>query len=262
MDKLQTALQRLFGALPAAAPGESPALLDNAGHTRTLVLSLARPADWRLLGRVWQGVQQEGGLPAPAIAVSGQGALQLWFTLAQAVPLAQGQAFLAALQRRYLADVVEVAPTRLQHWPPPEAVANDAVDGAADGMAHTLPWPGQAVAEDRWSAFIAPDLAPVFEAEPWLDVQPGVDGQAELLARLQPMPAADFQRVLAAWGAEPEAATATAPLAQPIQPAQTASGATTPTTDPRQFLLSVMNDASVPLALRIEAAKGLLSTPR
>jgi hypothetical protein len=31
--------------------------------------------------------------------------------------------------------------------------------------------------------------------------------------------------------------------------------------DPIEFLRSVMNDASVPLALRIEAAKGLLLQP-
>ena len=218
-------------------------------HTRTLVLSLSRPADWRLLSRVWQGVQQEGGLPAPAIAVSGQGALQLWFALAQAVPIAEGQAFLAALQRRYLADV---RPERVQHWPQ--------ADTAADPAAHTAHWPGQPVAEDRWSAFIAPDLAPVFEAEPWLDVQPGMDGQADLLAHLQPMPAADFQRVLAAWSEA--AAAAPNPAATPEAMHHAAERTTTPpTTDPRQFLLSVMNDASVPLALRIEAAKGLLALP-
>lgn len=235
MDKRQAALQRLFGGKASTA----------AGHARALVLSLARPADWRLLARVWQGVQQEGGLPAPAIAVSGQDALQLWFALTQAVPIAEGQAFLAALQQRYLADVL---PARVQRWP------------QADTAADTAHWPGQPMAEDRWSAFIAPDLAPVFEAEPWLDVQPGIDGQADLLARLQPMPAADFQRVLAAWGEA--AAAAPNPAATPEAMHHAAERtATPPTTDPRQFLLSVMNDASVPLALRIEAAKGLLALP-
>jgi hypothetical protein len=116
------------------------------------------------------------------------------------------------------------------------------------------------VAEDRWSAFIAPDLAPVFEAEAWLDVQPGVDGQAELLARLQPIPAADFQRVLAAWGEA--AAVVPPPAAAPAPAPHAAPLATLHTADPRQFLLSVMNDTSVPLALRIEAAKGLLNAPR
>jgi hypothetical protein len=37
-----------------------------------MVLELARPAEWPPLARVWQAVQAELGLPAPAIAVSGR----------------------------------------------------------------------------------------------------------------------------------------------------------------------------------------------
>ena len=46
-------------------------------------------------------------------------------------------------------------------------------------------------------------------------------------------------------------------------PAATSAGAgsTGRVEDPRQFLLQVMNDASAPLAQRIEAAKALLSAP-
>jgi len=86
---------------------------------------------------------------------------------------------------------------------------------------------------------VAPDLAPVFAEEPWLDTPPGEEGQADLLARLQSIKSAALPgpAAAAAAGATPAPAT---------------------NSDPKRFLLEVMNDASVPLALRIEAAKALL----
>ena len=49
--RLRSERERLFG------PGEN-------GQVRALVLALARPADWEVLGRVWKGVQDELGWPA------------------------------------------------------------------------------------------------------------------------------------------------------------------------------------------------------
>jgi hypothetical protein len=256
MDKLHSAGWRLHGCGLPPGHNTAPRLLDEQGHTRALVLGLARPADWAVLARVWQGVQQDWALPAPAIAVSGQGALQLWFSLAEAVPAAQGAAFLAALQQNYLADITAAAPARVQAWP--------AADAQAPGCwAHAPHWPGQAVAEDRWSAFTAPDLAPVFEAEPWLDVPPSPDGQADLLVRLHSLPADDFQRVLD--GLQVRAAQAPANPALAVTPPASASAAAPqlagPFADARQFLLAVVNDPSAPLAQRIDAAKVLLAHP-
>ena len=64
-------------------------------------------------------------------------------------------------------------------------------------------------------------------------------------------------------GAELEAAL------ERLQPEETLPPASAPSTkirhapqDPRSFLQAVMNDASVPLALRIEAAKALLIDPQ
>jgi hypothetical protein len=92
---------------------------------------------------------------------------------------------------------------------------------------------------------VAPDLAPLFVDEPWLDQPPGADAQAELLSRVQPATPEAFARALAK-----------------LAPAAAAPGTGRPATgdraDPRQFLLSVMQDASVDLQLRIEAAKALL----
>jgi hypothetical protein len=223
MNRLLTELQRLY---PPA----------DAGLTHTLVLELARPADWTALGPLWRGVQADLGLPAPAIAVSGTDGLQLWFSLQQPVATARAADFLAALQARYLPDV---APARLRPW--------------ADGSRPTLP--AQDAASGNWSAFIAPDLAPVFADTPWLDIPPGADGQADLLGRLTSIPPAAFDAALRAL--QPAALISAAPA-----PAATATAPQPgPRLDPRQFLQRVLDDESAPLALRVEAARTLLQHP-
>jgi hypothetical protein len=213
MSRLATELHRLY---PPAA----------AGSTRVLRLEVAAPADWAALGAVWRGVQADLALPAPAIAVSGTDGLQLWFALQAPVRAERGLAFLAGLQARYLPGVA------------PERVRTQ-----ADGLPPTVP--AQDPASGNWSAFVAPDLAPVFADTPWLDIEPGADGQAELLARLGAIPAADFDAAL-----------------QGLQPAPAAHAAPSPATgtdlDPRAFLQRVLNDEAAPLALRVEAAKALL----
>jgi len=132
--------------------------------------------------------------------------------------------FLARLQARYLPGIAQA---RVSVWTEPPAV------------------PAQHAATGNWSAFVAPDLAPVFVDTPWLDIPPGVEGQADLLARLESIKPTAFDAAL-----------------QALQPAPAPVAASTASTaacdEPRQFLLRVMNDDSVGLALRIEAAKALL----
>lgn len=213
MSRLTAELLRLY---PPAA----------AGSTQVLCLEVAAPADWSALGTVWRGVQAELSLPAPAIAVSGTDGLQLWFSLQAPVHVGRAADFLAGLQARYLPDL---APARVSVQ----------VDGAAPRI------PAQDLATGNWSAFVAPDLAPVFADTPWLDIEPGADGQADLLARLLPMSSAAFD---AAWQALQPAAA----------PAPPASPADRRSLDPRAFLQRVLDDESAPLALRVEAAKALL----
>ena len=270
MNRLQAEFQRLYLPEPdpdrGDAPGAAPSgLVDAQGRVRALVLELARPADWDTLAPVWQGVQLDLGLPAPAIAVSGVDGIQLWFSLAEAVSASQAQALLAALRLRYLPDV---APHRVVLMPAPDA------SSPTGAVLHALPVPAQQAATGHWSVFVAPDLAPVFGDTPWLDSPPGDDGQAKVLRGLRSITPAEWVAAVAQClpvagrpvtgrrdadtpnaNANANANPAAAAVADPPSPGQPAWAVGT---DPRQFLLSVMNDPSAALALRIDAAKALL----
>jgi hypothetical protein len=231
MNRLQSELQRLY-LLPSNLPTEPGPWAGSAGEVRALVLELARPADWDALSRVWRGVQADLALPAPAIAVSGTDGLQLWFSLQAPLDADRGAEFLAGLRARYLADV---SPARLRLTPP---------------AAGPAPVPEAQPSTGNWSAFVAADLAPVFVDTPWLDIQPGVEGQADLLARLQGIKPAALDAAMqclrpAGTDVPPEAHKAPA-------------AGETADVDPRRFLQHVLNDETVALALRIEAAKALL----
>ena len=225
MSRLDTEQQRLFGAT-------------TAGHTRTLVLCLGRPADWTLLRNVWQGVQADLELPAPAIAVDGAESYQLWFSLAQPVTMAHAQDFLEQLRLRYLP---EVATSRLHQLPSADPSHPDAVRCAPVV-------PSRQETTGYWSAFVSPDLPAVFGEDPWLDTAPGLDQQADLLSRQKSISADTWQHALQCLHpAQPITAS------PPIKPGKTGP------LEPRAFLHAVMSDTAAPLALRVEAAKALLS---
>ena len=231
MTRLQAELHRLYDldATGSAAVRQT----DSGTLARTMVLELRKPADWRALSKVWQGVQAELHLPAPAIAVNGVDGYQLWFSLAEALPIEQAQAFIQALCARYLSDV---APERLNVWP-------------ASGQL-TPPAPPWERAADQWSAFVAPDLAPVFSEAPWLDVPPSADGQADLLSQLKSIQLPDLRSAIA------QTQAASTGLADKGMLAE--RPATAPGSDPKRFLIDVMNNEAVALPLRIDAAKALL----
>lgn len=245
MNRLQSELNRLFRSVPvAAATGAERAasgLLDAQGRVRAMCLGVAQTADWRELGLVWRGVQLDLALPAPAIAVSGLEAIELWFSLAQPVHATQAQAFLDALRQRYLP---ELALRRISVWP-------TSVEGTDSGEL----LPPQQRKSEQWSAFVAPDLAPVFAETPWLDIPPSEEGQADLLRGLRSIQPAEFEAAMALL-----CPRLTAPAASNADPAGPQSFPALPprNLDAKQFLLKVMNDEAAPLALRIEAAKALL----
>lgn len=300
MNRLQSEWQRLYlahspestpstqtppaptpdGAIASPAAGNTPGLLVTPdGRVRALVLELGRPADWDALLAVWQGVQADLALPAPAIAVSGTDAYQLWFSVAQAVPVAQAAAFLERLRQRHLADV---ALHRIGMLPAPASVPAASSPHALRNLPPALRVPAQQP-NGHWSAFVTADLARIFADEPWLDLPPNELAQADLLSRMVSIPLADFERACAQLRPSPPApapapATHTPTPDQHPQAAETAQApaaphgssatgfthSTAPTTaggpwtDPRDFLLHVMNDASVDLRLRMEAARALL----
>lgn len=244
--RLTAELQRLYGlADPVAEPGASSlALVDSEGRARAMVLALRDPADWSVLSAVWRGVQSDLALPAPAIAVNGVDAYELWFSLAAPVPVAQAVDFLQGLRERYLA---EVKPQRLYMRP-----------SGADALAQSTPLiPAQQGDSGHWSAFVAPDLPSVFGDEPVLDLPPGEDAQAELLSRLASARLNDFEAALANLRPAAAAPSSTAPASLDVGRNVALTG---PYDDPRRFLHDVMNDASLPLTARIEAAKALLGS--
>ncbi|MEY2690312.1 MAG: hypothetical protein RL375_4512 [Pseudomonadota bacterium] len=289
MTRLQLELRRLYLAappvatadladpgVPSAQDGESgeAGLVDAEGQVRALVLELARPADWAALLAVWQGVQADLALPAPAIAVNGRDGYQLWFSLARPIPAAQGRELLEALCQRYLGAI---KPQRLTLLPAVEADPGQSVR-------HAELVPARRPGSEVWSAFVAQDLAPMFADEPWLDLPPGSDGQAQLLARLTSMAPGEVARALGllrpvadrprspepppAWtpgsfASPPADCPSTAgseALAAPesVDPIGATARLAGDPADPVGFLLEVMRDERVPLALRIDAAKALL----
>lgn len=247
MSKLQTEWRRLY--LPHTldkqhADLKTARLVDDQAQVRAMVLELARPADWEALSGVWRGVQLDLALPAPGIAVSGLDGYQLWFSLAEPVQATRACAFLDALRARYLAGV---ARDRIGMLPMLDA-------SNPPQIRHASLVPSQQTLAEHWSAFVAPDLAPVFAETPWLDFPPSEHGQAELLAQLDCIAPAAFQHAEALLTPARQLDTAATKSAQH----EHAGTSTEQALDPKRFLLKVMNDDNEPMALRIEAAKALL----
>ncbi len=239
MTTLQSELRRLYLVGDTNSPepeGGGPKLITGDGRVRALVLELARPADWTALSAVWQGVQADLELPAPAIAVSGADGFQLWFSLAEPIGVAQAQVFLESLRLRYLGAI---------------ATARIGLMPSATQLVPVVP--AEQYGTGLWSAFVAPDLAPIFSDSPWLDMCPSAEAQANVLARLKSIKPDAFQALLGRISPADEPAIE-GPGSLPVTaPASQGKGL-----NPKQFLQGVMNDPAMAMNLRIEAAKALL----
>jgi len=249
MNRLQTEWSRLFGADPTADGWPAP-MFDKQGGTRTLVIEWGHPGDWATLSALWQAAQAELDWPAPLIAVNGRDAFQLWFSLAVPVPVETARQLAAALAGRWLPRTpADTVAGKLRVWPQHS-------DGA---WQHATPVPAlQAGSQPRWSAFVASDLAAVFDDEPALDLDPGEDAQAELLARhhsVGAQPWAHACQWLLAAGQTP--ASTTTGVGETVAPSDTPDLGG-PFDDPAAFLKAVMNHPGAPLVQRIEAARVLL----
>lgn len=268
MNRLQSEFRRLF--LPPAAAPECEDLTDAHGETRTLVLDVASIAGWQAVDTLWREAQTGLGLPAPAVAINGRDGFQLWFSLEAPVEVPRANAFLQGLQRRFLAGLA------------PEQVRPMPVSTGAGTVVHAPPVPGEQARPGQWSAFVKPELLALFVDTPWLDIDPGIDGQADLLRGLRSIDPDGFEAALRQLGvpgaqtSRPAAAERAphapgeappfgpeAAHARPAsRPPETRDGQGSTPEDPESFLLGVMRDASVPLALRIEAARVLLAHGR
>ena len=243
MNRLQSELHRLYLIRSQAQVEndvQSSALINAQAMVRAMVMELTGPPSWELLSKVWRGVQTELELPAPGIAVSGIDGLQLWFSLAEPIAASQATAFLDSLRAQFLPDI-DARRVRLM----PAADAS-----ALHPERHARLVPALQEQTGNWSAFVAADLAPVFADTPWLDIPPNEEGQATLLRGLAVIKPAVFEEALKRLA--PIASNVVVPVAylRPLKPAAD--------DDPKRFLLQVMNDETVALALRIEAAKALL----
>lgn len=225
----------------ASLLGEGCALLPLLGkeqRVRAFVVDVARASDWNAVSALYQGIQGDLDLPAPAIAVCPKAGFQVWFSLMEPVPAAQAEEFLDALRMKYLADIplgkVSLHP----------AAGNSNAEVSLVPSCHGT--------SGRWSAFIDPTLGGMFADEPGLEIAPNLDRQADMLAGIKSINAGDFQRVLAQLLGERESGNSL-----PFQLGTTLNVGTG-FTDPKSFLLAVMNDPSASARDRIRAAKALL----
>lgn len=225
-------------------------LLSANGKVRAMVINFKKPSDWQQVGNLYQAVQDELDLPAPAISVSGRKGYTVWFSLAEPVPLAQARDFLDALRRKYLADITL---PNLQLRP----------DSA---QALTTLAPALNAATGKWSAFIDPSMGAMFVDDSGLEMAPNMDRQADVLAGLKSIKAGDLQRAIGVLQTAAESASKPDPVPTGGLEIQRNEGAKRPGMlgvgtdygDPKSFLLAVMNDPSASPRQRIRAAKALL----
>lgn len=237
MDKLSTEFTRLY-ALPdqpvqavSHADGSTGYCLTTPdGPGRCLRLRFPRPADWPLASTLWQQLAERWELPAPAISVSPTAGFELWLSLAAPLPRGEarrlGEWLLTALPAENRGSAVVVEAGASLFLPP----ALDPVSG-------------------KWSAFIDPTLGGMFAEEPGLDFPPQAERQAEMLAALGSISVPQLDQLRQEWEGQEGAASPSADLSPPRQRY----------TDPRAFLLAVMNDEAVALPERIRAAEALLA---
>lgn len=242
MNKLNAERHRLFRlpGKPVSAGGEAGDKQATPRGHRLLRLAFRRPGDWERVASIFHGIQDDLELPAPPVSVDGRG-FCLWFPLAQAVSREQANTFLTCLIARHAADL------------PSDRIEAEAVD------ALELP-PARLAGDERWSAFIDPGMGSLFIDEPWLEMAPTPDKQAELLAGFSEIKAEEFERALSRLApAAPRTPSASdTPRHESAPAADGKLSLNGPHADPQSFLLAVMNDPNASPALRVEAAKALL----
>ena len=234
-------------------------LVHSDSMVRTMVVDFKKSTDSEQVAKLYQAFQNDLDLPTPAVSVSGNTGYRLWVSLAEPVPVAQAQMFLGALRLKYLADVTD---------------ANLCLRPTEVGQHRIELVPARHIATGKWSAFIDPSMVSMFIDGPWLEMAPNMDKQADILARLVSIKNVEFERVLRLLQAKTELepsdciSSGDKSVCTQRESISNFPGSATHTrselnvgnnySNPRSFLLAVMNDPSADAYQRIKAAKALL----
>lgn len=253
MKKLRQEFDRLYSLDDSQGSEDQTAgalrLVGSDDRVRAIIISFQRATDWARLAMCYQGLLDDLELSPPAISVSGRAGYQLWLSLAAPISLAQAQAFYEALRLAYLADIPV---HHLRFYPSDSEMAVSLVPAVCE-------------VTGKWSAFIDPTMGAMFVDEPGLEMAPNMDRQADILSGLKSIDAEFFERALGLLQRRVDAAIeAEKDLAREqnqfvARDAATGSrlGVGNNYTDPKSFLLAVMNDSSAGAGHRIKAAKAL-----
>ena len=174
MNKLIAQLRRLY--LPDGAPAQQVfdqpiSLTTDTGLTRAIVIAFDKREQgeqgqhWQALCTVANALQEELGLPAPAVSISGSRGFRLWLSLEAPVPVARARQFVELLQQGMDMGPVELPPCLHQ----------------ATGL---------------WAAFINPGLGSSFLDESGLEMAPPFAGQAALLDGLKSITEAQLMHAM------------------------------------------------------------------
>jgi hypothetical protein len=197
MDKLSVELGRLY-LLPGAAVRCGMVDLGAAdGATRAIALPFRKVAGdatghWERLCMLANALQQDLGLPAPAVSVASSGGYRLWLSLAQPVALDEARRFVALLGQAH-----------------PELGLSPAAVGAPVELPPCLD-----AASGKWAAFIHPGMGASFADESGLDMAPPAAGQVAFLEGLDSIAPAQWRAAFATLAPAPAAVPAPMPPAE------------------------------------------------
>lgn len=192
MQKLLSELTRLYLSTGSLSPevleqhlsGQSTCgvnLVTADGLTRAMMIPFDKLADseeakhWSLLCLVANALQDQLGLPAPAVSISGAHGYCLWLSFEVPVPTAVVENFLGLLRKAYI---------------PSMALGPEAAIALAD-----LP-PCLHRHTGMWAAFINPGLGASFAEDPGLEMAPPFAGQAALLESLKSISEPQFSHAM------------------------------------------------------------------
>lgn len=191
MEKLISELNRLYlqpGLLPLDAlarhlGGDETICLSpvtGEGLTRAAVIPFHKSGEggehWTRLCALANALQQELGLPAPAVSISGDSAFGLWLSLDRPTPVAQVEDFAQLVCAAYCPELALAAGTVTAPVELPPCLHRKT---------------------GRWAAFIHPGMGASFADECGLDMAPPQAGQAAFLEGLESIGEEQFRQALA-----------------------------------------------------------------